>query len=96
MRFPTEQEYQRAVHQVAVEQWMADATAGDHALGRGEQNWAEPPTPALRPLLPVFRDRGIKVYVGGGQVVLADLSAPRPRLVQRRPLAQRELVLEVR
>lgn len=84
---PTETRDQ--IRKKLVESWIGLATAGDHNLGRGDHNWAAPPTPMLKKLVPAFKDKGINVYVGGGQFLLVDMKPKNPLVIQRRPLAQR-------
>lgn len=74
---------------IALEAWILQALAGDEALGRGEHNFAQPPTAGMRQFVPGLNSRGISVYVGSGNLLLADLRGESPMVIQRRPLAQR-------
>ena len=82
-----------AAHKAVVEAWMRDAVAGDARLGRGDANFQASPAVALKPHLKALRARGIVVYAGSGNVVLADVRGATPVVLQRRPLAQRQLRL---
>ncbi len=77
-----------------LESWIADAVAGDAALGRSDKNWAESPLLGMKAALPTLKAKGILVYAGSGQLVLADMKPEAPLVMQRRPLAQREVFLD--
>lgn len=73
-----------------VEAWITDAVVGDAALGRTGACFGTAPQEAVsqadrRAML----ERGIVCYAGSGNYFQADLTGERPRVVQRRPLAQR-------
>ncbi len=78
-----------------TEAWIGESVAGDAALGRTGACFGVPPeeavTQADRRALLV---RGIVCYSGSGNYFQADLTGPLPRVVHRRPLAQRFVQLE--
>ena len=78
-----------AAKKAIVESWIGAAVAGDAALGYGDGQWAEPPAKAMKAHLRDLKARGLHVYVGSGQLLVADLRPANPVIVQRRPLAQR-------
>mgnify|MGYP001560750617 CR=1 FL=1 len=73
-----------------VENWIARTLRGDAAIGRMGKNFAEDPTKAFpKKEIARLNSIGVRVYCGSGNVFLADLKGPNPKVIQRRPLAQR-------
>lgn len=79
----------------AVESWIETAVAGDAVLGRSAANWAADPARGIKAFLPQFKAKGIAAYVGSGQLILVDFKPNAPLIMQRRPLAQREVVIDL-
>lgn len=73
-----------------AEAWITDAVAGDAALGRiGACFGTDPQVAVSQADRRAMLERGIVCYAGSGNYFQADLTGERPRVVQRRPLAQR-------
>jgi len=73
-----------------AEAWIADAVAGDAALGRTGACFGVTPQQAVgQAERHALLARGIVCYAGSGNYFQADLTGERPRIIQRRPLAQR-------
>ncbi|MBS3927784.1 MAG: hypothetical protein KGZ65_04250 [Sphingomonadales bacterium] len=73
-----------------VEMWIADAVAGDAALGRTGACFVVSPQEAVdQATRKALLVRGIVCYAGSGNYFQADLTGDTPRVIQRRPLAQR-------
>ncbi len=77
-----------------VEAWTSDTVAGDAALGRTGSCFGTAPQDSItqadrRAML----ERGIVCYAGSGNYFQADLTGEKPRIIQRRPLAQRFIEL---
>ena len=79
----------------AIAAWVDQASAGDHALGRSGANWAEDPAIGIKRTAKALAEKGVVAYVGAGQLILVDTSHEVPLIMQRRPLAQRELFLKI-
>jgi hypothetical protein len=77
-----------------VQAWIGDAILGDVALGRNGMNFTVPPEEAVsQAARRALKERGIVCYAGAGNYFQADLTGQHPRVIQRRPLAQRFVVL---
>lgn len=77
-----------------AEHFVAQATEADKRNGRSDANFAVKPAKAFsQALIDSMLHRGIAVYVGAGNVFLADLAGNSVHVVQRRPLAQRTVRL---
>lgn len=85
----------KAAKKACVEAWLEEALAGDRDMGRSSANFAIPPEQEIRPYMPSFKEKSIAVYVGSGNLVLVDLKPAEPLVVQRRPLAQRQVQLVI-
>ena len=77
-----------------VQTWIADAILGDVALGRNGMNFTVPPEEAVsQAARRALKERGIICYAGAGNYFQADMTGEHPRVIQRRPLAQRFVVI---
>ena len=73
-----------------VEAWITDAVAGDAALGRtGACFGTDPQVAVSQADRRAMLERGIVCYAGSGNYFQADLTGDCPRIIHRRPLAQR-------
>ena len=80
---------------ILVEEWISQVVKGDHGRGYDESRYAAPPSKQFsQEDIDALRARGIKMYFGGGNFFIADLNGERPTVTQRRPLAQRVMILE--
>ncbi len=86
---------QRA-NRLLAEGWIDAAVRGDAALGRSSKNFVDEPEKVLRKRVRDFNARGVRLYSGSGNIFVVDVTRERPRIVQRRPLAQRFVELEVK
>lgn len=92
---PTGRQARLERNKTLVERWLKNVVGpGDIEAGRGDHNWCRPPRKCLtQDLVDAMRSRGIALYVTPGQFIAADLTGERPRVRQRRPLAERYLEL---
>ena len=77
-----------------VEAWIDLEVRGDVARGRHDGNFTDDPAKTMKRQVRLFNAAGTRIYVGSGNLFLADVAGLEPRVIQRRPLAQREIVLE--
>lgn len=92
---PITAELRQQLKKIAVESWITEAIQADAELGRSDANFSVPPKKQMQPYLPNFKKNGIAVYVGSGNLILVDLKPEHPAIVQRRPLAQRQIELVI-
>jgi predicted phosphohydrolase len=83
----------QAFKKAAVETWIKKTIEGDVALKRGNHNYSDDPVKTLKKVLPELKKQGIAVYVGAGNIIMADLKCDEPFILHRRPLAQRYVTL---
>lgn len=91
---PNGRDVRMARNKAITETWLALVTKGDALAGRGDHNWTTPPKKCLtQAMVDHLRSRGMAVYTGPGQFIVADLTGKNPVIRQRRPLAERRIEL---
>ena len=86
----TRAELEKVKKKESVEMWIAQSVAGDAALGRtGACFGVDPHDYVTQEDRRALKARGIVCYSGSGNYFQADLTGTHPRVIQRRPLAQR-------
>jgi len=77
-----------------AEAWITDTIKPDHEAGLSDNSFVLSPERQIPNELRLrLNSRGIRVYNGAGNVFLVDITGDRPRIIQRRPLAQRYIEL---
>lgn len=76
-----------------VKDWFRAEIAADAALGRSNASFGEDPRRVLQGAAARMNERGVVIFCGSGNFVLADLKGPAPVVIHRRPLAQRRVRL---
>jgi len=73
-----------------AEKWIESVVSADAAAGLSDHNFGVPPARQMgQEAITDMRARGINIYTGSGNFFLVDLNGSWPRIIQRRPLAQR-------
>ncbi len=73
-----------------AEAWITEVCDAAVKMGRTAANFVHPPAEQIpNEVRKTLNARGIRVYVGGDNLFLVDVNGEHPRLIPRRPLAQR-------
>lgn len=84
-----------ALNKAKAESWIKGITEAASRSGRSNDNFITPPAKQFgKAAILGLNQRGIRIYSGSGEVFLVDTNGDSPRIVQRRPLAQRFIKLQ--
>mgnify|MGYP001558322434 CR=1 FL=1 len=83
----------RDINNALARAWIAETIAGDAVAGRSSRDFVVDPEVQVRPHAQALNKRGVRIYAGSGNFFLVDVNGRAPRVLQRRPLAQRYVEL---